>query len=351
MELYINSTGIVSSGGSNSSPDFLSAAPSYHTDRLYFIEPDYKPYIPPMQLRRMSKAVRTSIAASKYCMDKAGIQKPDAISVGTAIGCIQDSEVFISKMLDQDEQMLTPTSFIQSTHNTVAGQIALLSGCNGHNLTFVHRGHSFEHALVDAQLYLEENPGATVLAGGIDELIDISFNIFHKAGIYKKEFSTPADVLNKAETAGALAGEGAAFFSVTDKPISDEALCVKDICMFVTKDNNAALEYIDNFLQQHHLDGNLDFVMLGVNGDNQYAGFYNTLRNTTFKDVSQVAFKHLCGEYATASSFALGLLHHTVSNREFPEFTILNKAPKDFKRFLLINNYIHYYTCWLIEAE
>jgi 3-oxoacyl-[acyl-carrier-protein] synthase II len=351
MELYINSAGIVSSGGSNTIPGFLAAAPEYHTDRLYSIEPDYKPYIPLMQLRRMSKAVRMSIAASKYCMEQAGIEKPDAISVGTAVGCIQDSEIFISKMLDQDEQMLTPTAFIQSTHNTVAGQIALLSGCNGHNLTFVHRGHSFEHALIDAQLYVDEHPEAHVLAGGIDELIDISFAIFHKAGIYKKELSTPADVLNRSATPGSIAGEGAAFFSVSDKPVSDEYLCVKDICLFVTKDNAKALENIDAFLQQHHLDGNIDFVMLGVNGDSQYASFYDTLRSSVFKDVSQVAFKHLSGEYPTVSSYALGLLQHAVKNREFPEFTVLNKQPAGFKRFLLINNYIHYYSCWLIEAN
>lgn len=350
MDLYINSAGIVTSGGSNSTDDFLATAPAYNTNRLQCIEPDYKPFIPPMQLRRMSKAVRMGIAASKISMEQNGeVVSPDAISVGTAIGCIQDSEVFLSKMVDQDEQMLTPTSFIQSTHNTVAGQIALLSGCKGQNITFVHRGHSFEQAMIDAQLYVDEHPGEKVLVGGIDELIDISLAIFRRAGIYRYENSTPDSILN-GSSGGSIAGEGAAFFIASDKPSGNTSLHIKDIFLFTAKDENDAVNEVKQFLACHSADGKVDLAMLGVNGDEKQKQFYDVLRGEVFKGISQAAFKHVSGEYATVSAYALGLIYHTACNNKVPEFLLLNDAPKQFRRIILINNYIHYYSCWMIDV-
>ncbi|MBS1782748.1 MAG: beta-ketoacyl synthase chain length factor, partial [Bacteroidetes bacterium] len=154
MELYINGIGVLSAAGISSTENFPSEILGNEAAHLTCQEPDYREYIPPMQLRRMSKAVRMGIGSAKLCLADAFLQKPDALSVGTALGCLHDTEIFLSKMVEQNEQMLSPTAFIQSTHNTVAGQIALLTGSNGHNLTFAHRGHSFEHALLNAKLYL-----------------------------------------------------------------------------------------------------------------------------------------------------------------------------------------------------
>src|SRR5690606_27841623 len=122
---------------------------------------------------------------------------------------------FLSKMTEQKEQMLTPTAFIQSTHNTVGGQIALVNGCNGPNLTYVHRGHSFEHALLHAYLYLRHHPDDTVLAGGIDELTPTSEAILKRFGVTDN-------------------GEGACFFTVNTK--DKEGACIKDIHTFTTQD-------------------------------------------------------------------------------------------------------------------
>src|SRR6478752_7380571 len=96
---------------------------------------DLSMHIPPMQLRRMSKIVRMGIAAALSCKAESPGVVPEAITVGTAWGCVQDTEQFLKKLVAQEEQMLTPTAFIQSTHNTVAGQIALITGCNGYNNT------------------------------------------------------------------------------------------------------------------------------------------------------------------------------------------------------------------------
>lgn len=349
MELYIYSTGIVSGAGSNIAEGFLNERPVYQTNKLLASEPDYTGYIPPMQLRRMSKAVRMGIAASKVAMQNAGIEKPDALSIGTAMGCLQDTEVFLNKMTEQDEQMLTPTAFIQSTHNTVGGQIALLAGCYGHNLTYVHRGHSFEHALINAQLYLNQHPDEKILAGGIDELTDNSLSVMQQCGLYTSTNTTAEDIL-ASNNKGALAGEGAAFFITGSQPATN-ALAVKDIVLFSTHDETEAIESVNTFLDRNQLSStHIDLVLEGINGDKNAASFYNKLNSSIFANNSIAAFKHLSGEYGTASSFALGLLLQAVQNKNMPSFVMLKDKPEYLKNFVLINHYQHYYSCWYIQA-
>ncbi|OSZ82355.1 hypothetical protein CAP35_03545 [Chitinophagaceae bacterium IBVUCB1] len=348
MELYITGTGIVSGAGNTGDDGFLKQEPSYHADKLLCVEPNYTAYIPPMQLRRMSKAVRIGIGASKMAMASAGIEKPDAIAVGTAMGCLADTEVFLGKMIAQDEQMLTPTAFIQSTHNTVSGQIALLAGCYGHNHTYVQRGHSFEHAIINTQLYLTENSNQQMLVGGIDELTDGSLAALQIGGINRKENSTPADVLNGNHT-GCIAGEGAAFFTVTNTKPAQRAVCIKDVYAFTEKDVTKAANKIDNYVSAIHIHA--DAVILGLNGDEKSNAFYQFLQNSVFNQIPQYAFKQLCGEYATASAFALGMFASIIAKNEMlPSHSALNKEATELKNVLLINHYMHYYSCWWLQV-
>jgi 3-oxoacyl-[acyl-carrier-protein] synthase II len=350
MDLVIRGTGILSAAGDNSKEDFLAAPSQYNTDRLLAKEPDYTPYIKPMQLRRMGKAVRMGIGASVLALKNAGVEKADAISVGTALGCLHDTEVFLSKLVEQNEQMLTPTSFIQSTHNTVAGQIALLTGCYGHNLTYVHRGHSFEHAILNAQLYLNDHPGENMLVGGIEELTETSIAVLKRAGVYREEASTPESILNDSKK-GSPAGEGASFLLISDKASGTRELRIKDIATFISREEGKALDEVRQFLSRNGTEAKeLDFVMLGINGDSRSTPFYQSLRENLFKDVSQGAFKHLCGEYPVASSFAVGVLGSAI-RKGLPATTLLNKEPRKLNRILLVNNFMHHYSCWLFEAE
>jgi hypothetical protein len=304
MELFLNSTGVISGAGNN-----------IVSGKLLCKEPDYSSYIPPMQLRRMSKAVRIGIGASKISMEEAGIEKPDAISIGTAMGCLADTELFLNKMVEQDEQMLTPTSFIQSTHNTVSGQIALLAGCYGHNLTFVQRGHSFEHAMLNAQLYLDEHTDEKILVGGIDELTDNSYNAFKTGGVYNDDN---------------IAGEGAVFFVASSKPITDKAVCVKDIHCFITSSNEDALVQVSSFIQRNNIYS-LDLLISGR--DNITTDFYNGAVEL-FNNPTEQQFKNQCGDYATASSFALSTLFSLEAG---------------IKKAVIINHFKNYYACWFVE--
>jgi 3-oxoacyl-[acyl-carrier-protein] synthase II len=170
------------------------------------ISPDYKAFIEAGLLRRMSKILRMSVACSKDCIEQAGIEQPDAIVVGTGLGCLQDTEKFLNNSITI-EGLLPPTAFIQSTHNTMAGQISLSIGNHGYNMTHTQNTLSFENALQDAMLLLSEGE-KHILVGAADEYIDILTEISEQLTIKTEALLTSGAsffVLSKDKTGTALA--------------------------------------------------------------------------------------------------------------------------------------------------
>ncbi|XHR98368.1 beta-ketoacyl synthase chain length factor [Mucilaginibacter sp. UC70_90] len=163
--------------------------------RLTCIEPDYKTLIDPKLLRRMSRIIKMGVAAGTACLHGAGIDIPDAIITGTAYGCLEDTNTFLSKMVQQNEEALAPTAFIQSTHNTISAQIALLLQCHNYNNTFVNGGASFENALLDAMMLLYEGEACNVLVGGIDEITVNGHVILHRMGLYRRGLTSNLELL------------------------------------------------------------------------------------------------------------------------------------------------------------
>lgn len=132
---------------------------------------DIKELIPEMNLRRrMSRVVKSGVAAGIESLLEFGGRAPvDAIVTATGLGCIADSEKFLDGLIANQEQMLNPTPFIQSTFNTVGAQIALLRGLHGYNSTYAHRWTSFENALTDAALRIGAGLSRAVLVGAFDQ--------------------------------------------------------------------------------------------------------------------------------------------------------------------------------------
>lgn len=133
------------------------------------ISPDYKAYIPVAALRRLSTILRMGIAASKACQEKVALEF-DSISVGTGLGCLTDTEKFLVTINTVSGDILSPTAFIQSTHNTISGQISLDLKNHAYNMTHTQNAISFEVALMDALLCIDEGK-KSVLAGAADEAI------------------------------------------------------------------------------------------------------------------------------------------------------------------------------------
>ena len=232
--VYINGAACISAQKSLE-PDFLESLEINLSENIiYAQQPNYKDFIPPAQIRRMSKVVKMGIVSAEKAMDAAGISMPDAIITGTGMGCTEDSEKFLRNVIQNNEDHLTPTNFIQSTHNTVAGQIALGIGCHAYNFTYVSSGSSLEFSLLDAKLQIENGEARQVLVGACDETANRTAELYQLAKIIKKQDEFPIDLLN-SETEGVFWGEGAAFFVLADEKLENTGSEVK-ACLLYTSD-------------------------------------------------------------------------------------------------------------------
>jgi len=128
------------------------------------IEPAYKEIITGSYLRRMSKVIKMGVAAAITAAKDQNIQ---GIVVGSGAGCCHNTVLFIGEYNERQEEILSPHSFIQSTDNTIAGQIALILQNFSYNITYIQKGLAFENALVDAVLLSEENNAGILIGIGL----------------------------------------------------------------------------------------------------------------------------------------------------------------------------------------
>ena len=337
--MYIRATGNISAQKTFGHPPFTDAPISYTGNRLRCQEPDYKEIIDVKLIRRMSRIIKMGVAAAMECLEEAELKMPDAIVTGTAYGCLEDTGHFITKMVEHNEELLTPTAFIQSTHNTIGAQIGLMLQCNNYNNAFVHRGFSFESALIDAIMLLKEKDAANVLVGGIDEITDISHTILSRLGLYKRESASSLDLFT-SQSKGTIAGEGAAFFLLASQQLATDYAKLDAITTFYKPKGQEEIEqYIISFLSAHTVTANeIDLVITGRNGDKQHDKIYDQLQDTVFKNITTINFKHLCGEYPTATGFALWLAAHILKTTTLPAL-FNDPGSKKIRKILIYNNY------------
>lgn len=306
-------------------------------NKLQVIEPSYDG-IPSGILRRMGKAIRLGVGTALPLL-KNNEAFINGIIIGTANGGMEDCIKFLNQIIDYNEGMLTPTNFVQSTTNAVAAQIGLLSANKGYNTTHVHRGLSFENGLLDADLLLNENATANYLVGGVDEISAYNYNIDYLGGWYKKDVLSVAD-LYTTNTVGSIAGEGAAMFFV-NRDSTNATAKVTGIHMLHTNDKQVVSDQVKLFLNKHlHAGEKIDVLLSGENGDIRFSDYYDACENVLNKSATVARFKHLTGEYATASAAALWLACLILKDQYLPGHMIKTAiAQTSFSRMLIYNNY------------
>lgn len=147
-------------------------------------DPDFKQFLNPMQARRMGLILKRAIAVSLTALKDAGIECPDAIFTGTGLGCMENTENFLSAMCRDGEEMLPPTYFMMSTHNTISSAVAILLRCHGQNCTYSQKDISFESALLDAFLQLQVGGISNALVGAHDETTPDTYRLLKGAGYF-----------------------------------------------------------------------------------------------------------------------------------------------------------------------
>ena len=97
-------------------------------------------FMTPLESRRLCKLLKAALMTSLTALRQAGKEVPDAIIVGTSYGMLENSEKFLLELCREGEHGLSPTLFMQSTHNTVAGALAIRTHCHGYNITYTRLG-------------------------------------------------------------------------------------------------------------------------------------------------------------------------------------------------------------------
>jgi len=356
MKAYITANGIISPQHTHDATGLPGHFETRISNRLTCIEPDYRTLINPILLRRMPRILKMGLASSQLCINRSGNIQPDAIIVGTGLGCLHNLEQFLTEMLSNNEHITSVLPFINSTHNAVASQIAMLLKNHNYNLTYCHRGFSFESACLDALMHLAEKHAEHILVGGIDECTEDFMNLHGYLEYWKHPVDTLGLLNNK--TTGTIAGEGSAFFMLSRESGNNASIALRGVHTFVTSDDAPAHEIvseIDYFIQDKGLHQDcLDLVILGMNGDVRYDKIYDYLRQSYFTGKTGFAvYKPLCGEYYTSSAFALWLATVVLNQQMVPAPVCLSPAAPVMIKNVMIYNHIRNveHTLMLVTAD
>lgn len=319
--------------------EFLNGELVKHDGIIFNVtEPDYMDLIPRGLLRRMGKAVRMGVGTGlPLIQNNTNI---DGILMGTANGGLENCIDFLNQIVEYDEGMLTPTNFVQSTPNAIAGQLALMDQNRGYNTTYTNGGHAFENTLLDALMLFEEGNAKKLLIGGIEEISNYNYNIDFLADHYKEVAVGNFDLIDSL-TKGSVCGEGSNMF-IVEAEATEYLAKIEDVAQLTYPKEKDIVTCIRSLLNKNGIQlADIDTLMLGMNGDVDHNIWYNYVSEELFPETNILTFKHLVGEYRTCTSFAVWLAAHILNGeKEFlpaiEKRTFENKA---IQHILIYNHF------------
>lgn len=286
--------------------------------KLTIQEPNYDAIIPSRILRRMSRILRMSYYTAMNAMTNANLEVPDGIITGTTLGCLEDTWTFLSKMIENEEEILSPTAFIHSTHNTISTNLAIHLKCYGYNSTHVHKNMSFENALIDTFVQIELSPGSKFLVGGADEKTEISEDIISKLINYKK--TNINDPINNITNQG----EGTSYFILSDVKDESTNIAIKNVDIITGYGETDKENYLSEIIRGYHIDSTLILT------DKQ-------ITKGILCNYQQENYLNIFGDFGTASASALFLAYYILNSIESNTDLLSNKMSA-IKNIIIINS-------------
>lgn len=269
------------------SEDWMTTPIEYSEPFVRSIDPSFKEYVSPIEARRMGKILKRALATSKEAIKASQLDTVDAIITGTGFGCIENTEFFLDALCKEGEQLLKPTYFMQSTHNTISSLVAIQTKNHGYNATYAHKGISFDSALQDAWMQLRLGKIQSALVGGHDEMTPSFFTILQKGEVFGKQV--------------ALTGEAAVSVVLGTK--AEDSLCqLSGFKMLYKPTLDELIASVSAVLQSAGKSlSDVDAVLTGINGDEACDQAYLEETKALFGDKPILRYKHLFGESFTAS--------------------------------------------------
>ena len=103
---YINGIGILAPQKTITDGALLEEISTYDDNRLTCITPDFKEYINPVQLRRLSRMLRIGMTSATICLRDANLERPDGIITATALVHQATLITADTKILKWSEQLM-----------------------------------------------------------------------------------------------------------------------------------------------------------------------------------------------------------------------------------------------------
>ena len=270
------------------------------------------------EARRLGKLHKRAIATALTAMEHSGTELPDAIITGTGLGCMANTEALLTHLCEAGEASCHPTTFMQSTHNTIGSLIAIHTKSHGYNATYAHRTTSFDCALADAWRLLQLGKIHTALVGGHDELTPTTFRLLAKTGYLG----------NPGQTAGETAVS-----IMLDSRATHRSLCRIADVRRVFRPSAAELRHIASGM------GHIDAVATGIFGQSPLDAAMEQCTGHLFPGVPLLRYKNVFGDGFTAFAFALYAAAHILKTQRLPEAMLVDatRRPAKLQRLLAIN--------------
>lgn len=285
--------------------------PVFHAEPyVHAVPPSFRDYLAPNEARRMSNIMKRALVTSLKVMKDTGIDNPDAIVTGTSTGCLDYTERILKALAEEGEQTVSPTHFMQSTHNTVSSALGIYTKKHGYNTTYSHGTLSFDFALLDTWMQMQLGKISTALVGGHEEMVDSYYELLKKTGYVGKEGMVPCgevavSMMLSAERSASTLCEMA---GITVSNSRDAAVLRKAVLKMLGK---AGLS----------MDG-ITAVMTGRNGNEENDAPYDMVAEQLFGDKPRLWYKHVFGENFTASAFGAYAAAHCLAEGIIPEHLI-----------------------------
>ena len=258
------------------------------------IDPGFKEYVSPIEARRMGRILKRALATSKEALKEAGCDTVDAIMTGTGFGCIENTEFFLDALSNEGEQLLKPTYFMQSTHNTISSLVAIQTKNYNYNATYAHKGISFESALHDAWLQFRLGKIGSAMVGCHDEMTETFYRIMKKGGVMGQDDERCGEV--------AVSVVLSRHCEERSNPETKPLCRLTGLKMLHLPTMNDLMDAVTTMLQTAERSlADVDYILTGISGNHENDKAYLAETKTLFGDKPLLKYKHLFGENFTAS--------------------------------------------------
>ena len=323
--------------------DWMQNAETHETPFTRSIDPSFKDYISPIEARRMGKILKRAVATSKEALKAADLESVDAIITGTGYGCIENTEFFLDALSTEGEQLLKPTYFMQSTHNTISSLVAIQTKNHGYNATYAHKGVSFDSALQDAWWQFQLDKINTALVGGHDEMTETFYHILKKGGVMGMDDERCGEAAVSVVLSRHCEESAAASRHCEEERRSNPEL--QPLCKLIgfqmlhNPSQNALVDAVATLLQSAEKSlADIDFILTGMSGNHEGDRAYREEAKTLFGDKPLLRYKHLFGESFTASGLGFYVAAQCLKAGRVPESLFVDaKVERSPKCILLYN--------------